>query len=93
MRGVGWEKDTVVHIRRSSPPIAEGPTGCGPRPAPGRGRPARRLGVGSPSPPPRRERRAPETGAPVAQGGEAEVEGEAQPGAEEGVRVEEAMEE
>ena len=48
-----------------------------------------------PQPPPRRERKAPETDASVAQGGlgEAEVEGEAQPGAEEGTGVEEAMEE
>ena len=51
LRGVGWDEGTAVHIRRLSVPVAEAPMGRGPRPAPGRGRPARQLGVGSPTPP------------------------------------------
>ena len=51
MRGVGWDEGIAVHIRRLSVPVAEAPMGRGPRPAPGRGRPARQLGVSSPSPP------------------------------------------
>ena len=49
-RGVGWEEGTAVHIRRSSVPIAKGPTGRGLRPAPAR-RPASRPGGGFPHPP------------------------------------------